>query len=110
MPISKEVESSRRETDTKTDTNFPTLGEFGVIGTNPPTTRYSAEPFPAIVVFAHTTMKARFRTTRRGSRGGALYCVDTQTGKRTSLGTAGPKVARRVVQAKNKAEQQPALN
>lgn len=27
------------ETDTKTDTRFPTLGELDVIGTNPPTTR-----------------------------------------------------------------------
>lgn len=55
-------------------------------------------------------MKARFRITRRGSRGGAFYCVDTQTRKRTSLKTADLKIARRIVQAKNEAEQQPALN
>jgi hypothetical protein len=31
-------------------------------------------------------MKARYRLIRRGTRGGAYYCVDTKTGKRTSLG------------------------
>ena len=55
-------------------------------------------------------MKARFRSTRRGSRGGAFYCVDTQTRKRTSLKTSDLKTARRIVQAKNEAELQPALN
>lgn len=55
-------------------------------------------------------MKARFRITRRGSRGGALYCVDTQTRKRTSLKTSDVRTARRIVLAKNEAEQQPALN
>ena len=55
-------------------------------------------------------MKDRFRITRRGSRGGALYCVDTRTKKRTSLNTSDLKTARRIVQAKNEAEQQPALN
>ncbi len=55
-------------------------------------------------------MKARFRITRRGSRGDAFYCVDTQTRKRTSLSTSDLKTARRIVQAKNEAEQQPALN
>ena len=29
-------------------------------------------------------MKARYRIIRRGLRGGAFYCVDTRTGKRTS--------------------------
>ena len=32
-------------------------------------------------------MKNRFRLISRGSRGGAYYCVDGSTGKRTSLGT-----------------------
>lgn len=36
--------------------------------------------------------------------------MDTQTRKRTSLKTDDLKVARRIVQAKNEAEQQPALN
>ena len=36
--------------------------------------------------------------------------MDTQTKKRTSLGTSDLKTARRIVQAKNEAEQQPALN
>jgi len=55
-------------------------------------------------------MKDRFRITRRGSRGGVFYCVDTQARNRTSLKTADIKIARRIVQAKNEAEQQPALN
>jgi DUF2075 family protein len=29
-------------------------------------------------------MKTRYRLIRRGIRGNAFYCVDTQTGKRTS--------------------------
>ncbi len=32
-------------------------------------------------------MKTRFRLICRGIRGGAYYCVDTRTGKRTSLQT-----------------------
>ena len=55
-------------------------------------------------------MKDRFRFTRRGSRGGKFYCVDSQTGKRTSLATEDIREARRIVGAKNEAEQQPALN
>jgi len=32
-------------------------------------------------------MKTRYRLIRRGIRGGAFYCVDNMTGKRTSLHT-----------------------
>ena len=35
-------------------------------------------------------MKKRFRLIRRGVRGGKFYCVDTQSGKRTSLQTENP--------------------
>ena len=55
-------------------------------------------------------MKARYRLIRRGSRGGAFYCVDTRTGKRTSLGTENEDSARQILQAKNQAERQPILN
>ena len=55
-------------------------------------------------------MKTRYRLTRRGNRGDTLYCVDAQTHKRTSLNTADVKEARRIVEAKNQAELQPALN
>ncbi|HVT71927.1 MAG TPA: tyrosine-type recombinase/integrase [Lacunisphaera sp.] len=55
-------------------------------------------------------MKTRYRLTRRGSRGGTLYCVDSQTGKRTSLKTDDARTARRLVDARNEAEQQPTLN
>jgi hypothetical protein len=33
-------------------------------------------------------MKTRYRLIRRGTRCGMFYCVDTQTGKRTSLQTS----------------------
>lgn len=55
-------------------------------------------------------MKDRFRLTRRGSRGDTFYCVDTKTGKRTSLKSADARAARLIVSAKNEAERQPALN
>ena len=55
-------------------------------------------------------MKTRYRITRRGSRGDTLYCVDSTTGKRTSLQTADEEAARQIVEAKNQAERQPVLN
>ncbi len=55
-------------------------------------------------------MKTRYRLIRRGNRKRAFYCVDTQTGQRTSLGTADEAAAVRIVQAKNDAERQPVLN
>lgn len=55
-------------------------------------------------------MKARYRLTRRGSRGGTFYCKDTITGKRTSLDTDDEDAAEQIVLAKNQAERQPALN
>jgi integrase len=55
-------------------------------------------------------MKARYRLIRRGIRGGAFYCVDSTTCKRTSLGTANPDEAQQIIQAKNQAERQPVLN
>ena len=56
------------------------------------------------------TMKTRYRLTCRGSRGGKFYCVDTQTGKRTSLQTGNEEEARQLVEAKNQAQRQPVLN
>lgn len=55
-------------------------------------------------------MKTRFRLIQRGERGGAFYCVDTQTGQRTSLQTTDPDAARQIVFAKNQALRQPAIN
>jgi len=55
-------------------------------------------------------MKARYRLMRRGIRGGKFYCVDTATGKRTSLGTGNEDEAEQIVQAKNQALRQPVLN
>lgn len=55
-------------------------------------------------------MKTRYRLICRGIRGGHYYCVDTQTGKRTSLGTTNEDEARQLVEAKNNAERQPVLN
>ena len=48
-------------------------------------------------------MKLRFRLIRRSIRGGKFYCVDTLTGKRTSLGTQNEDEATQLVQAKNQA-------
>ena len=55
-------------------------------------------------------MKTRYRLMRRGRRGGGCYCVDTKTGKRTSLGTRDEAAAREIVAARNQAERQPVLN
>jgi len=42
--------------------------------------------------------------SRRRCRGDKFYCVDTQTGKRTSLRTTNEDEARQLVEAKNTAE------
>ena len=55
-------------------------------------------------------MKTRYRLTRRGIRGDRFYCVDTTTGKRTSLGTASADDASQIIEAKNQSERQPVLN
>jgi len=55
-------------------------------------------------------MKARYRLICRGLRGGKYYCVDSVTGKRTSLHTGKEDEARQIVEAKNNALRQPALN
>ncbi len=55
-------------------------------------------------------MKTRYRLIRRGIRGGAFYCVDTNTGQRTSLRTDDEEAARQIIEAKNQAERQPVLN
>src|SRR5438874_5656062 len=55
-------------------------------------------------------MKLRFRLIRRNIRGGKFYCVDTLTGKRTSLGTQDEDEATQLVHAKNQAQRQPVLN
>src|SRR5580692_13210203 len=55
-------------------------------------------------------MKTRYRLIRRGVRGGGFYCVDNNTGKRTSLRTGSEDEARQIVEAKNQAQRQPVLN
>ncbi len=55
-------------------------------------------------------MKTRYRLTRRGIRGDRFYCVDTTTGKRTSMRTANDDEARQIIEAKNQSERQPVLN
>jgi integrase len=55
-------------------------------------------------------MKTRYRLIRRGSRSGAFYCVDTETGKRVSLGATSEGEAHQIVAAKNQARRQPMLN
>ena len=55
-------------------------------------------------------MKTRYRLIRRGIRGNGFYCVDTKTGKRTSLHTGNEDEARQIIEAKNNSERQPVLN
>ena len=55
-------------------------------------------------------MKTRYRLIRRGIRGNGFYCVDTKTGKRTSLHTGNEDEARQINEAKNNSERQPVLN
>lgn len=55
-------------------------------------------------------MKTRYRLIRRGTRGGMFYCVDTHTGKRTSLQTFDEDEARQLVNTRNQAARQPAMN
>ena len=55
-------------------------------------------------------MKTRYRLICRGIRGGAYYCVDTTTGKRTSLGTTNADDAKQIIEARNNSERQPVLN
>jgi integrase len=55
-------------------------------------------------------MRARYRLICRGIRGGAYYCVDTATGKRTSLNTTNADDAKQIIEAKNNSERQPVLN
>lgn len=55
-------------------------------------------------------MKNRYRLIARHNRGGAFYCVDSETHKRTSLGACSKDEAEQIVLAKNQALRQPALN
>jgi integrase len=55
-------------------------------------------------------MEIRYRLICHGVRGGTFYCVDTKTGKRTSLRTGNEDEASQIIQAKNQALRQPVLN
>jgi integrase len=55
-------------------------------------------------------MKDRFRLIYRGERGATFYCVDSVTGKRTSLQTKDRDAAKQIVFAKNQAIKQPSIN
>lgn len=55
-------------------------------------------------------MKKRYSLVCRGGRGGRFYCYDSLTGKRQSLGTKRLEEAQRIIDAKNDALRQPALN
>ncbi|MBN8247787.1 MAG: tyrosine-type recombinase/integrase [Verrucomicrobia bacterium] len=55
-------------------------------------------------------MKNRYRLLERRNRLRSFYCVDTHTGKRTSLATGDRDAAEQIVLAKNQATRQPTLN
>ncbi len=52
-------------------------------------------------------MKERYRAYRREN--GIFYSIDTVTNQRHSLETSNPAAARRIINAKNEACQQPAI-
>jgi site-specific recombinase XerD len=55
-------------------------------------------------------MKNRYRLIRRGNRSKSFYCVDSETGSRTSLGKISRDEAEQIVGHKNTALRQPMLN
>jgi len=55
-------------------------------------------------------MKNRYRLVERRNRLRSFYCVDTATGKRSSLATSDRDAAEQIVLAKNQAIRQPTLN
>jgi integrase len=55
-------------------------------------------------------MNTRYRLVHRGIRGGMYYCFDKVTGKRQSLNTTNEDAARQIIEAKNQAVRQPAIN
>jgi hypothetical protein len=55
-------------------------------------------------------MKAKFIAIRLSHRGGTFYCLDTGTGKRTSLFTKNKEAAAKLIAAKNETLRNPALN
>ena len=57
-----------------------------------------------------TLMNTRYRLIHRSARGGMYYSLDKQTGRRHSLQTRIASEARQILEAKNIAERQPALN
>jgi hypothetical protein len=57
----------------------------------------------AFFAIAFKNMKKRYRLIRRGTRGDTFYCVDAQTGKRTSLQTANETEGRLLVDTQNQA-------
>ena len=56
------------------------------------------------------TMKIRFRLIHRGERGSTFYCVDAQTGRRSSLKTKDRDTAEQIVLARNQSLRLPTLN
>jgi len=55
-------------------------------------------------------MNTRYRLVHRGIRGGMYYCFDKITSKRASLNTTNEDAARQIIEAKNQAVRQPAIN
>ena len=55
-------------------------------------------------------MKPRYRLTYRSDRGKMFFCVDSETGRRTSLHTKDRDAAEQIVLARNQSLRQPTLN
>jgi integrase len=55
-------------------------------------------------------MNERYQLIQRGERGGMCYCVDTETGLRSTLETKDRAAAERIVQHRNEALKNPQIN
>lgn len=55
-------------------------------------------------------MKERYRLIQRSDRDGMCYCVDTETGDRSSLNTKDREAAERIVRHRNEALKNPQIN
>lgn len=103
-PICKaRVENRPGNADTKMDTKIHTLG---ALCGNGQTRLLLANASKADFYSCGCVdqLKTRYRLIHRGRGTGIFYCVDSKTGKRTSLGKATGEEGLQIVAAKNQAE------
>lgn len=100
-----------RLTGTKTGTKARPRTDSGVIRRNPARNpQVGQEKRIARSYPVNRNMNERYRIVERADRGGMCYCVDSETGLRTSLETKDREAAERMVQHKNEALKNPQIN